>query len=157
MSTTLKKHRSSAAGAILLALLTAGTVLYSALSSRTPAEDRSPPALPPEDPSAGISRQTLALPDELPEPDTSEPSVPSSDASEPIPSGAEEPGVPEPAVPQDLGALLAELAASLPADPDCPLGDLSPAVSSLDPAAAEAVLRENPKTAAEFRAAFRQA
>ncbi len=59
--------------------------------------------------------------------------------------------------PADCGWQLAALAASLPPDPDCPVGDFSACADLLDPEKAEAVLREAPETALAFRAAFRRA
>ncbi len=57
----------------------------------------------------------------------------------------------------DPGRQLAALAASLPYDQDCPIGDFSACADLLDPEKAEAVLREAPETASAFRAAFRRA
>lgn len=57
----------------------------------------------------------------------------------------------------DWALRLAALAASLPPDPNCPIGDFTSSAAFLDPAKAEEVLREAPETAAAFRAAFRRA
>ena len=57
----------------------------------------------------------------------------------------------------DWGLELASLAASLPSDPACPIGDFSACAALLDPAKAEAVVREAPETAVSFRSAFRRA
>ncbi|MBR4896274.1 MAG: hypothetical protein IKZ41_07595, partial [Clostridia bacterium] len=144
-----KLKPSAVFGAILLALLTAGTVLFAALSSRNAPDPL--PSLAPDAPAEGVSR--AILPDE---PDTS-PGEVSPVSAEPDPVQAD-PVQADPVQSEtvDWAGRLAELAASLPADPSCPIGDLTSCLSSIDPALAEAVIREDPQTAAAFRAAFRR-
>lgn len=141
--TPSRKHLSAVLGALLLALLTAGVILWSAFPAETaPASD---PTLTPDEPAEGIPGIADTFPPEIPgeRPADGLPAVP-----------AIEPADPEPV---DWGGMLAELAASLPADPACPIGDFAASAAFLDPARAEAVIREGPETAAAFRAAFRRA
>ncbi len=126
-----RKRRSVLPGAVLLVLLTAGLILYSILTS--PRTSDAP--LAPDEPAVGVAR------------------IPADD--DPIPVREEEQPV-QADVPA-WGGMLISLAASLPADPACPIGDFTSCADRLDPARAEAVIREKPETAAAFRAAFRRA
>ncbi|MBO6052573.1 MAG: CapA family protein [Clostridia bacterium] len=139
-----KPKPSAILGVFLLALLTAGTVLYTALSSRNTPDPL--PSLAPDVPAEGISR--AIAPDE---PDVSPQEIgPVSVRPDPVQS---DPVRPETV---DWAGRLADAAASLPVDPACPIGDFTACLPSIDPASAEAVIREEPQTAAAFRAAFKR-